>query len=92
MWTVPGVSTPRDSLPGERPRPSTRFPPEEAGGAGNALTFHSPSLAWQVHWTPGAAGLQGLEMIKRLILLTETFQSLRRASGTAGISCASSGS
>lgn len=90
---MPGVSTPRESLPRERPRPSARFPPEEeAGGVGNALTFHSPSLAWQVHWTPGAAGLQGLEMIKRLLLLTETFQSLRRASGTAAISCASSGS
>lgn len=60
---------PGRACPGNRPPPRrTHFLPEEAGDVGNALTFHS--LAWQVHWTPGEAGLQGMETIKRLILLT----------------------
>ena len=82
---------PGRACPGNRPPPPrTHFLPEEAGGIGNALTFHS--LAWQVHWTPGEAGLQGMETIKRLILLTETFQSLRCAGSIALQECATSGS
>ena len=38
------------------------------------------------------AGLQGMETIKRLILLTETFQSLRCADSIALQECATSGS
>lgn len=86
-----GFSTPRESPPREPPNPEDTLPRRRVV-SGNALTFHSPSLAWQLHWTPGEAGLQGIETIKRMILLTETFQSLRHAGSVASISCASSGS
>ena len=79
-----GVSTPRESLPREHPNPEDTLPRRWVV-SGNALTFHSPSLAWQLHWTPGEAGLQGIKTIKRMNLLTETFQSLRRAGSVASI-------